>query len=464
MDQPLGTTEGKQPRKRRAVVARDPSAAETRPLLKPVNTLGWTPKEKKITILARKSWNVLLHLAQDQGLDKDVFSTTLSQVVRSIDYGSNDIELIKKHLRGMVSTTVEWQSPTSGEGGYWTVCGLLAHAKLTKVRGEIWVEWSYAVNMRQELLEPRVFARLQLPILSQLRTHAGLALYEICTRYKDIGRTARQSWHWWRPVLTGRPENEKTARMEYRIFKRDCLRLAIAEVSAVTDIDVELVEYKAGRFISDLQFLVTPKPQRDLPFSDTPQPVDLALIARADRMGVDNDRAEALFEEFGETALRAGLDALEKRIASAFPEPIRDPHRYLKSLMPGAAKQVAADKETTTAKADPQSPASREVQAKRQARWTEEWLRERRAKVVKEIAAFTPEAQAALSSDLLSDMERRNVHPSIRKRLQTSGWQHQLVITEMIRYYAMATHGESWDKPTAEDLLEVATRVGTPVE
>jgi len=437
-----------------------PGAGESRPLLKPVNTLGWTPKEKKITILARKSWNVLLHMAQNQGLEKQEFSTTLAQVVKGIDYGSNDLELIKKHLRGMVSTTVEWQSPTSGEGTQWTVCGLLSHASLTKVRGEIWVHWSYALNMRQELLEPRVFARLQLPILSQLRTHAALALYEICTRYKDIGRTARQSWHWWRPVLTGRPENEKTAKMEYRIFKRDCLRLAIAEVSAVTDLEIELVEYKAGRFISDLQFLVRLKSQPSLPFSDPPQPVDLELIRRAERLGVDSDRAEGLLEEFGEPALRSGLDALEKRLATAFPEPLRDHYRYLKSLMPGEAKRAVAQREVEAARTDPSSAAGKELQIRRQARWTEQWLRERRDKVIQEIESFSREEQANLVQELVLDMERRKVHPSIRKRLQTSGWTHQLVVHEMVKFYASAAHGDAWDRPTPTQILEVATRIG----
>lgn len=458
MDPQLDTPAPSSPR-RRSKASNTVATISTRPLLKPVNTLGWTPKEKKITILARKSWNVLLHLAQDQGLDKEVFSTTLSQVVRSIDYGSNDLELIKKHLRGMVSTTVEWQSPTSGEGGYWTVCGLLSHAKLTKVRGEIWVEWSYAVNMRQELLEPRVFARLQLPILSQLRTHAGLALYEICTRYKDIGRTARQSWHWWRPVLTGRPDNEKTARMEYRVFKRDCLRLAIAEISAVTDIEIELLEYKAGRFISDLQFLIRPKAQQDLPVVASTRPVDLVTIQRAVRLGIESDRAESLMEEFGEAALVAGLDALERRMASGFPEPLRDLYRYLKSLMPGEAKRVQSEQAVQASKADPQSPVSRALQATRHAKWTEQWLRERRNQVIEELQRLSPEAQNDLEVALLEDMERRNVHPSIRKRLQTSGWEHQIVVQDMVRYYAQATHGPQWDQPSDRELLEVAARI-----
>ncbi|MCR6481072.1 replication initiation protein [Variovorax sp. ZS18.2.2] len=427
------------------------------PLRKPVNTLAMVPKSQKITTLGRKSWNVLLREAQNQGLEKDVFSAPFTDVIKGLDYDSKDHELIKKHLRSMVSTTVEWQSPTTGEGAFWTVCGLLAHAKLSKIRGQVWVEWSYAVNMKQELLEPSVFARLSMEIISQMRSHAGMALYEICTRYKDIGRTSRQSWHWWRPVLMGRPENEKTAKMEYRIFKRDCLRLAVAEVCAITDIDVELVEHKSGRFIDELQFLIRPKPQRSLALSQRDEPVDFESVARAGKLGVDDKRAEALIDEFGNEAFAAGLEALEKRITTAFPEPLRDPFRYLKSLMPGEAKLVVAKKEREAEEADGSSLAARQAQAKRQARWAEEWLRRRRATIVEEISAFSDAEQAALSSQLLADMKSRDVHPSIRKRLETSGWKHDLVVAEMVRYYARGAHGDDWDKPTSEQLLAIAS-------
>ena len=131
-------------------------------LRKPVNTLAIVPKSHKITSLGRKSYNVLLHEAQEQGLEKEVFRMPLERVIRGVGFDSNDQELIKKHLRAMVSTTVEWQSPTTGEGSSWNISGLLAHAKLGKVRGQVWVEWSYAINLKQELLEPTVFARLSL--------------------------------------------------------------------------------------------------------------------------------------------------------------------------------------------------------------------------------------------------------------------------------------------------------------
>jgi hypothetical protein len=57
-------------------------------------------------------------------------------------------------------------------------------------------------------------------------------------------------------------------------------------------------------------------------------------------------------------------------------------------------------------------------------------------------------------------MEAREVHPSIRKRLVTSGWQHPLVIQEMVRYFAAGAHGDDWDKPAPEQLLAVAAEMG----
>jgi hypothetical protein len=496
MTEPLAPAQPEPPparRARRAVAA--VAHAESEPLLrKPVNTLAIVPKSHKITSLARKSYNVLLHEAQAQGLDKAVFQAPLERIIRGVDFDSNDQALIKKHLRAMVSTTVEWQSPTTGEGSSWNVSGLLAHARLSKLRGQVWVEWSYAVNLKQELLEPTVFARLSLEIISQLRSHAGIALYEICARYKDIGRTSRQAWSWWRPVLSGRPESEKTARLEYRIFKRDTLKPAIAEVNAVTDLDIELVEHKAGRFIDELQFLIRRKPQASLPLRQPSEPVDLSLVARAQALGVDDSRAEELAETYGDAALKSGLDALQRRAASAFPEPLRDPYRYLKSLMPGEAARpgqgagdnTAATGTRTGAAAPPMSTplvageapprsalgaapaagsgaagaAHSPEQQRRQAQWSAAWLRQRHAEVQAGIAALSTDAQASLCSALADDMAARQVHPSIRKRLQTSGWQHPMVLHEMLRFYARGAIGEHWDQPTPAQLLAVAAELG----
>ena len=58
------------------------------------------------------------------------------------------------------------------------------------------------------------------------------------------------------------------------------------------------------------------------------------------------------------------------------------------------------------------------------------------------------------------DMRARLVHPSIQKRLQSSGWQHPMVLPEMLRFYASAALGPGWDQPSAEQLLAIAAEMG----
>jgi hypothetical protein len=314
--------------------------------------------------------------------------------------------------------------------------------------------------LKQELLEPTVFAKLKLEILSQLRSHAGIALYEICTRYKEIGLTSRQHWRWWRPVLSGQPETVKTEKLEYRIFKRDTLKPAIAEVCAITDIEVELVEHREGRFISEIQFEVHKKRQASLALKQPPGPVDLTLVGRAKELGIDEDELDQLAGEYGSPAVATGLEALAARIASAFPSPLRDHFRYLRSIMSGEAAKADQRANEEAARMEIAALPSKETNAKRQAKWREEWIRRQRERFVNDIGSMSQEQQAQLAADLLKDMEAREVHPSIRKRLVTSGWQHPLVIQEMVRYFAAGAHGDDWDKPAPEQLLAVAAEMG----
>jgi Initiator Replication protein len=430
------------------------------PLRKPVNTLAIVPQSKRITPLARKAYNVMLHMAQAQGIERATYRALVGEVIAGLDFDSNDTQLIKKHLRSMAATTVEWQSPTTGEGSSWTVSGLLAHAKISKEKGQNWIEWSYSIELKQELLEPSVFAKLSIEIISQLRTHAGIALYEICTRYKDVGRTSRQPWPWWRPVLSGQPESPRTQKLEYRFFKRDTLKPAIAEVNAITDLEVELVEHKEGRFISELQFLVRRKAQTPLPLRHPPEPVDLSLVVLAQKLGVTDDHAEELLDSFGADALRSGLAALEKRIATAFPGPLRDPYRYLKSLMPGEAEKLAQRQLTVREEpAADRAVDSLTLDQRRKAQWEEEWLRQRRERVVADLTSLSDVEQDSIVASLMDDMVARDVHPTIRRRLQQSGWRHPMVVNEMVKFYARATIGDRWDQPTADELLAIAAQM-----
>ena len=276
-----------------------------RPLKKSVDTLAIVPTKDRISILARKVYNVMMHYAQEQGVEQPIYRVRLRDVVNGIDFNSKNTDVIKDHLRQMVTTKVEWQSPTKGEGAKWAVSALIAHAELINENNEVFMEWSYAVNIKHEILDPQRYARISLAFQAEFRSMPGLALYEICCRYIDNpgGLTARQHWTWWRPVLTGAPESQVGIYSEWKYFKRDVIKGAVAEVNQITDLEIEAVEHRStGRSIGDLQFKVKRKEQTKLPFGTAPNPVNLKDIGRAIHAGVP--RGQFVF-----AAICPGLDS-----------------------------------------------------------------------------------------------------------------------------------------------------------
>jgi hypothetical protein len=256
-----------------------PSSAELR---KAVEAIAIQPKSGKITLLTRKLFNVLLAVAQQADESGDTYRALLSDIVANSAFDSNDTALVKEHLRRMVSVQVEWSTGTSSQkpGRKWGISTLIADAEILEDPStrRVWVEFSFAPKIKKKLLDPVQYARLSLQFQSQLRSSAGLALYEICVRYltNPSHLTMRETWEWWRPILSGTPDTEAgdEAKREYKYFKRDYLRPAIAEVNAVTNIFVELVEHREGRRVAEIQFRVTERKQPMLALDEHPNGED----------------------------------------------------------------------------------------------------------------------------------------------------------------------------------------------
>ena len=231
-------------------------------LLKHVNAVALMPVQggRRISLLGRRLFNVLLHRAQDDG-EKEEYEARLHEVVKDADYTSKDTAPLKKILKELMTTTVEWQSPSSGEIETWDACNLLSGAGITKDKksGAVTLRWRYDTKVRTQLLSPDRYARLSIEAITQLSSHAAMALYEICARYVDNPghKTARQHWRWWKPVLTGYSGDD--SKSEYRFFKRDVLHKAIAEINERTNIEVRgPIEYKErdNKTVAEIQFEV----------------------------------------------------------------------------------------------------------------------------------------------------------------------------------------------------------------
>ncbi len=429
-----------------------PSSAELR---KAVEAIAIQPKSGKITLLTRKLFNVLLAVAQQADESGDTYRALLSDIVANSAFDSNDTALVKEHLRRMVSVQVEWSQGTSSQkpGRKWGISTLIADAEILEdpATRRVWVEFSFAPKIKKKLLDPVQYARLSLQFQSQLRSSAGLALYEICVRYltNPSHLTMRESWGWWRPILSGTPDTEAgdEAKREYKYFKRDYLRPAIAEVNAVTNIFVELIEHREGRRVAEIQFRVTERKQPMLALDEHPNVFDSTLVDRMVKIGIPLKEAQTIYADSEENRIRAALQMTEQRMRSTTLPPVRSAAALFKdALKKGYAPPVevvqpsgTSNKGAAIAAAPADDPKARlldEYSAYR--RKEARSLYEEQGESEQELArhSFEEEALHELGSHLRDDWRRR-------------GLNSKLVESAFFDWLARRT----WGEPTDGELL-----------
>lgn len=421
-------------------------------LNKAVDALAIVPTRQRIYPLARKLYNVLLYLAQKQGLDRDTYRAPLFDIVSKAKFNSKDLKIVKNHLRAMNSTQVEWQSPTAGEGARWDISNLIAHAAIEEPGSgkPVIVEWSFAPNIKRELLNPARFAQISLVFQSTLRTHASIALFEICSRYADnpTRLTSRRPWAWWRPVLTGVPETQVGAYTKYKYFKRDVLRPAITEINRITNLDVALVEHKEGRQIQDLQFEVVRKQRAE---KVSPAKLDLGLVARVVNLGVSQRTAEKLLAEHGSAAMTQAMEVLRERINANTGKPIENADRYIG----GVLRRLAPETDEATVAAQPATPVedNRPKRADLEIAFRDKLRRKARAV----FDNLNKEEQGGIVARFESEFIAKA--PQIIKRsYKKVGLEQPAIRAEFGQWYAKSLWGDGCMQPTTEDLLALATQ------
>ncbi|WP_157268231.1 replication initiation protein, partial [Azohydromonas aeria] len=339
------------------IPARKDSPAGT--LNKPVAALAIVPLNKSLTVTARKAYNVMLHIAQrqcGQGLHEGGFSAPLNAILRGFGVGSNIASDAKRYIEQMMSTKIEWRPLSRGEQWSLPAAGagdgaaapapsgevqdelrmfnMLSEVRLYKKNGENWVTWFYPPTIQQQMLGPNRWARLELETIARLGTYTAVALYEICARYRDNpgGVTSRQHWSWWVAVLKG---SELARQREWRKFKNEFVAPAIRDINEASDLEIELLEYKEGRAIAEVQFAVRRKPGAEAPRAEAPQPADMTQVARALALGLREADADAFIDRYGEAAVARALDAMQRQLAAAHGKPILNRAAYLKTILAG---------------------------------------------------------------------------------------------------------------------------------
>lgn len=426
---------------------------------KPVSALAMVPKTGTITRVGRQAYTLMMFVAREQGTEDEetgLFGAPLNSVIRGYDGSTGSVKELKKHLLSMVTHVVEWQSPSPAETEEWGACGLLSQVNLKKKNGENWLYWAYPPALRQEMLYPLRYAQIKRSTIAQFRSHAGLALYEICARYKDnpSHRTSKQHWHWWLPVLTGKPV-PKEIKTEFRFFNRDTIKPATEEVNEVSELTVTVHEFRVGRSIEFVQFEVHLKQEASVKEA---RAIDLSKVARAIQLGIDAEIAEDHFIRHGELAFAKAIERLEARLAMQG-TPILSRHAYLKALLTGRVIDKPAPEEyqpeviekVVTKKADPA------VQAQANLREREV---EKLTVVRMELEKLDARAMEQLLMELKENFVERKMSQAVMKRLEEGKWESALIMGELARFYWKRTRGTEWSSADALPKVERVEQAG----
>jgi hypothetical protein len=233
-------------------------------LRKPVQAVHMAITGGLQTKMQRLAWNAMLKHAHDThakfpGQTHETYKISRVELMRVIGYTSPNRKYLIEALRKMMTLSVEWDILKQDGDKKWVKCVLLP---FVEVDGQ-YVHYSYVSQIKPLLFSQDTYARLDLSIQRSFRLDCSAALYEWVNRFRSnpSKRTNKMPWEDWRWVVYGETEDGSVLR-EYKTFKRDKLKPAIAEINGKSDLDIELLEDKdGGRSVRYLQFIVNEKAQ-----------------------------------------------------------------------------------------------------------------------------------------------------------------------------------------------------------
>ena len=319
----------------------------TRPSLefnKSNEAIGLRVVEGSLTLLNRKVFNVLVHHAQkigslgqrapvDTPSSKKYFWVPLSELARDAHYDSKDMQFLREQIERMQDIKLRLETDRQ-----WTSERLIASVTFVNPKGlrsktgQVWVGFAFPPEVHESVMQPHTYTRLSIYYQGMLRGGPSLALYEVCRRYATNPSkvTYVETYVHWYGVLTGNPVPDDTSSLpEYKYFKRDVLKRAIAELNAVTDIDVELIEHKKGLRVEYLQFRVelSKEPQVE---ADSSPVIDVTLLERLMKLGLNQHEAFDILAQHPADKVSEALNVVEARLLVKTGAPIGSKPAYFR--------------------------------------------------------------------------------------------------------------------------------------
>ncbi|MCX7177107.1 MAG: replication initiation protein [Proteobacteria bacterium] len=336
--------------------------------------IGLRVSKGHLTFMSRKLFNVMVLHAQRLGApginapietatSHKYFWVPVPEISRDAHYNSNDTKLLKEVAEELQDIRII--SETDRE---WTSERLIASVKLVnpaglhKRGGKLWMGYEFPAEVLNLVMNPKTYTTLTLYYMTVLRTGAGLALYEVArsNSWKTSGLTERRPWEEWRDYLEGQAGDDMPDwRKQYKFFKDRVLKKALIEVNTLTDTEMELIEFKEGKRVIDLQFRIIKKPQANLDLSPPPL-IDSQILDQLMALGIAKQEAESIYSTNAEGDVRDAIAYTVARRDDPKQPELKTPAAYFKEALKGrwgaSKRALRAPKAAKPAHTPPSAP------------------------------------------------------------------------------------------------------------
>jgi len=423
---------------------------------KPVQSLVLIPKKGKLSVVARKLYNVILHstiaqITEFELQSKEVpadhlFEGRLIDLVMPIQVGQSDLRAkAKEYLQQMSEIRLDWEAPDARGNVKWTNLGLLAEAQLEKEnpndpKSDVIVRWAFPPTIFKELRHPEMYAQISIYQLAKLSTYEAVALYEICARYRTnaAGVTSLQAPLWWIKALSNKvpdldPKTGEPKWREWRKFKDEKIKKTVAEINEQTDLNIELIEKKEG-----VQFAVKRKASEFLPAPNRLNP-EIAEVAL--KLGIKLTDIAALIRN-GQSEV--GLKVAFAKMANQDPASINRKLAYLNKILeevnPLIADGRTPDQYQQIVLPPQISPRIEPLKV------ALSYKDERRAEIRREFIELDKREQQVYAYEALAELKASKLtNPAMSLKVESGVWESApILFSKMVELYAVATYGSNW--------------------
>ena len=295
---------------------------------KAVQVLHSLPKAP-LTLLQRKVANAWLKNALDNDPHTDGFwQMSVQELSLSTGFDSKNGKYLKDCADALMSIVFEWDvMAPQAKRVDWKKSVLFPEVE---ARAGL-IRYQLSSEMRRVLLNPDIYAVIDMNVVRRFRRASSLAIWEYCVRYEKLGQTAEVEWGKFRDMVLGESADADTYK-EYKYFKSKVLKPGVAEINAESNHLIELVETKQGKRVKALRFTVAKKDTQAVGDGDQ-DARNVELIGELVRLGIMQSEARKLCATNTFEDVKGALEYAKRRISNKTLARIENPGAYFRDAL-----------------------------------------------------------------------------------------------------------------------------------